>query len=699
MVSRAPRSVRPETGKARHPRGSDNAPSQALARAAEPAHEATSRATPSRRTTAAPSQAQTASLSELAAVAGYFRELLDLLHREAPAADIERSARGIREAALPPELLADLDAGKLTALGVYGMLEQRRRREAELAALFESASDLAALHDLDSVLHAIVRRARMLLGTDVAYMTLQDPAARDTYMRVTSGSVSAYFQQVRLGMGEGLGGLVAEQAAPYATSAYLTDERFLHTEPIDRAVREEGLVAILGVPLLLGTSVIGVLFAADRRTRTFGPAEVSLLTSLAAHAAIAIDAANLLEETRAAVADLNAANEIVKEHSAAVERASQAHHRFTELVLAGGKAENVAQAVSSVLGSDVLLLDEHGSPIAASGTVPEDAMLLRVLAEARAGRRAVHAGGLWAAPASAGSEHLGTVVLRAGPDLPETDRIILERAAMVTALLLLLRRSVAEAEQQLRGDLLTDLLSTPHRDADSLRHRALRLGVDLDQAQVVVVVRTDPTLLTRLRATSAHLAATRHGLAASFEGNTVLLLPGDDPASIASDAASALQAGVGQPVTAASDGTRAHEPSSGPAAIASAYLQASRCADALLALGRGGSAATPEDLGFLGLLLSDRKDVPAFIRSTIGTLIDYDARKRTELIRTVEAYFCAGGNVTRTKDALHVHVNTVTQRLERISRLLGDDWQLGQRALEIRIAVHLHRVGAERWAR
>ena len=58
----------------------------------------------------------------------------------------------------------------------------------------------------------------------------------------------------------------------------------------------------------------------------------------------------------------------------------------------------------------------------------------------------------------------------------------------------------------------------------------------------------------------------------------------------------------------------------------------------------------------------------------------------------------AGGNVTKTKDALHVHVNTVTQRLERVSQVLGEDWQLGQRALEIRIAVYLQRIGAERWA-
>ncbi|WP_346656895.1 GAF domain-containing protein [Streptomyces sp. F001] len=84
-------------------------------------------------------------------------------------------------------------------------------------------------------------------------------------MRVTEGSVAARFQQLRLGMGEGLGGLVAQTARPYVTDDYFKDDRFQHTATIDAGVRDEGLVAILGVPLMLGHHVIGVLFAADRR--------------------------------------------------------------------------------------------------------------------------------------------------------------------------------------------------------------------------------------------------------------------------------------------------------------------------------------------------------------------------------------------------------------------------------------------------
>jgi DNA-binding PucR family transcriptional regulator len=39
-------------------------------------------------------------------------------------------------------------------------------------------------------------------------------------------------------------------------------------------------------------------------------------------------------------------------------------------------------------------------------------------------------------------------------------------------------------------------------------------------------------------------------------------------------------------------------------------------------------------------------------------------------------------------------VNTVAQRLERVGRLLGDDWQSPARVLEIQLALRLHRLSA-----
>ncbi|MFC9701175.1 helix-turn-helix domain-containing protein [Streptomyces sp. NPDC056943] len=617
---------------------------------------------------------------------------LELLARGAATEAYDRPVLLARASGAGPEALAELEEAKLLALRVRAELEGRRRREAELSALFATAHDLAGLRDLDAVLRAIVQRARSLLGTEVAYLSLNDQSAGDTYMRVTEGSVSARFQQLRLGMGEGLGGLVAQTARPYVTDDYFDDARFQHTRTIDTAVRDEGLVAILGVPLSLGSQVIGVLFAADRRARVFEREQVALLGSFAAHAAVAIDTANLLAETRSALAELERANDIIREHSGVIERASEVHDRLSELVLHGGGVHDVADAVSEVLGGAVEFTE------ADAGSVR------------RGEGHAVREGDDWVAAVSAGGETLGALVLHGRPDLDPVDQRTLERAALVTSLLLLARRSAGEAEQRVRGELLDDLLDAPDRDRRLLRERAARLRTDSDAPHVVLAARIDRADGTadtdtgrresadrrRLGAAASHLAATRRGLASARDGGTVLLLPlgpGESAADLARQTARHLGGTLREPVTVgASAPVRA--PLDHPDQVAVAYEEARRCLDALRLLHRSGEGAAAEDLGFLGLLLADSRDIDGFVDRTVGQVVAYDRRRGTDLVRTLDAYFASGMSPARTKDELHVHVNTVAQRLERVGRLLGPDWQSPARALEIQLALRLHALAA-----
>ncbi|MER6946329.1 GAF domain-containing protein [Nonomuraea sp. NPDC000554] len=613
------------------------------------------------------------------------RRFLELLAREASAVEFEGPIIQARAEGADPATIEELEKAKVEALQVRALLKRRARREAELSALYDTAGDLAALRDLDAVLEAIVHRARQLLATDTAYLTLHDPARGDTYMQVTDGSISAKFRALRLAMGAGLGGLVAQTATPYSTADYFADARFRHKSHIDEAVEEEGLVAILGVPLRLGQRVIGVLFAANRSARPFHQEEVSLLASLAAHASVAIDNARLLQETRNALEELSAAHRTAREHGDAVERAALAHDRMTSLVLRGGGIEDVAAVVTDVLGGSLAVLDDLGRPINGplSGSVGElDTGVFEAAQASRALGRTVRRADLLIASVDVGGEPLCTLILRSD----DADERILERAALVCALLLLFRRSVAEAEGRVRGELLDDLISRP--GSPGLADRARRLGVDLSAPHVVVVARHDGQ---RERAAfwASSQAALRHGLAAARAGEVVLLLPGQDAGAVARRVAADLTASLHSPATAGASRAAGN----GAIGVGTAYLEARRCAEALSALGRAGDGASASELGFVGLLIGDGRDVTGFVTSVLGPVIDYDARRGTALAGTLTAYFGSGGSPSRTAEAMHIHVNTVTQRLDRVGKLLGDGWLEPERALEIQLALRLHRLG------
>lgn len=608
--------------------------------------------------------------------------LLVLLAREAPACELTR----LLELCDTPGLARAV----ASALEVRALLDGRERRESQLAALYASASDLSALHDLEQVLQAIVRRARSLLGSDAAYLTLTDEQRGATYMRVTEGIRTQAFKEVLLPFGSGLGGLVAETVQPYSTADYAADARFSHV--IDETVSGEGLVAILGVPLRLGDRAIGVLYAANRRERPFSPDEVALLLSLADHAAVAIETASLFEELKTALADLQRASDVISAHSEAVERAAAEHERLSAVLLNGGGLAEVAAAVVDVLGGSLLVVDPTGRLLVSAGPDLPDAAAVADAALPRSrGRRArtsrTEAGApVVVAPVFAGGDVLGAVV-SVGRDLDDAEVRILERATVVTALLLLQERSIAEAEHRLRGELFDDLFAVPQRDLEGLHRRALHLGLDLTTPCVVVVVRVADEARTSTAWRAARAAHGPAGTSGQHRGDLVLLVSAADATATGRRIAAQIGDAVGGPVTVGVAG-----PGAGADELAELYREASRYCDVLVSLGRAGEVAGRDELGVYGLLLSaaGQAELDRFVARTVGPLLEYDRERGSELVRTLLAFYGAGGSLTRTAQELFVHVNTLYQRLERITQLLGEGWRSGDGALQVHLALQLH---------
>ncbi|MGY1664030.1 helix-turn-helix domain-containing protein [Geodermatophilus sp. SYSU D00705] len=628
--------------------------------------------------------------------------LLHLLAEEAPAEAFDRLSRSVLDATAP----ADRDLA-LTALARAGrvreLLAHRKRREKETQALYESARDLASLRDGEQVLEAIVHRTRQLLGTDAAYLALVDEDTGEVYMRLTLGTVTTRIESVRQRPGQGIGGRIIRTGRPYATANYQADRSLDRDPSVADAVVEDGIVGIIGAPLRVGGDVVGALFGANRYERSFEPSEVALLSSLADHAAIVIENVRLFERAERTAEELRTANAQQRVQGQALERGTSAHGQLMRTVLRRADLAELLDAIGAILEGEVAFVDPNGQVVAttrAGGRSPA-ADLVAVGPDAPATARPGGArrldgpadaeGESWAVPVQAGPDSFGHLVFRAAEPLLEADVRVLERSAQTAALLLLMERQAAAAEQHVRGEVIADLLAEREPRWDSFTRRAKRAsGIDFDVPHTVLVLTAGGVPRRRLLRATADYAATRRGLASEHAGKVVLLLPGVDEATVGRTVKPQLDRMTGGQVTCGVAG-----PATSAAAVRELHRSADRCHRLLLALGREGQAAGVEDLGVIGLVLSgtSREQLEQVLAETLGPVVRYDEEHGTPLVETLSVFFAAGQNPRAAARSLRVHPNTVYQRLERVDVVLGHrTWREPQGALTMQMALQLHRV-------
>ncbi|MFE1314998.1 helix-turn-helix domain-containing protein [Streptomyces sp. NPDC058755] len=615
--------------------------------------------------------------------------LLELLALEAPAQHFERPTGTGSDDWMSTESQALLSRARTLALDIHGLFARRQQRESALAALVDTARELTLPYDVDALLRVIARRARLLLDFDMSWITLRDATDGRTRVRVSDGHASSLAPGFVIPAHGGIGNAAADRSAPFWTPDYLTDKRFPHSTPTDEVAIREGLHGLMAVPLKEGSDTFGALYGAARSVRHFTPDEITLMSSLGDLASLAIKKARLLARTRSELNELELDVSRALDSSSAAHRLGDIHTQLIDMVLSGEGLGKVTAHAAAELGGRLMVRDATGRTLVATGEFPglDETELFQRTLDAHAELTAIRsAAGLWLCPATAGREVLGTLIL--APDEPVTDyRLQLLRAtAQSIAVLLQMEAGAETSPDGGRSRLLQDLIADSPRAPEQLAVHARRLGVALDDPHVVLIARPDGGASGRALVWASAYAHRMAGLQTIMDDCLVLLVPGTDSGDAGRAVTAELSTVTGRRVTVGSAGPVAH-----PGSVRGTYQEARRCLEALTALGTDGGSASAQELGFLGLLLADSPDIPAFVQTTIGPVIAYDVRHCTDLVHTLEAYFASGGSPRRAAEALHVHPNTVSRRLERIADLLGPAWQEPMRALEVQLALRLQR--------
>lgn len=206
----------------------------------------------------------------------------------------------------------------------------------------------------------------------------------------------------------------------------------------------------------------------------------------------------------------------------------------------------------------------------------------------------------------------------------------------------------------------------------------------------IILVKLDDAPAMQVNHAIRSVLTARDTIFAIFDGSLVIVTCTPDPCRLANIVWERLGASFGRKFSIVISG-----PICSPSGVPASYQALGRCLNLMLGIGQQGRVVFEKSLSIYALLFNDQDGdaIDLFVRSTIGVLIDYDARRGSQLSATLLTFFDNGRSLQKTADQLGIHVNTVRQRLDTITQLSGD-WDHPSRVLEVHIALRLHTVSS-----
>jgi sugar diacid utilization regulator len=350
-------------------------------------------------------------------------------------------------------------------------------------------------------------------------------------------------------------------------------------------------------------------------------------------------------------------------------------------VESGAGLPEVARATGRALCASVVVVDASGSVLAVACASPADEQA--VLAEGQVLELRV------------ADATVGELRYRARSDLP--DAALVRMVGTLIGLEVERARVPERASEAAVAGFLHDMLDRRVTDRENIVARGHELGIDLAQGASVVVARAHPQnpeegdwrarVLAvvergaRGRAAGGVLAAAidwtmRDGRArpGNHDGEIVIVVPGPEHAQ-ARRVAEAVLRELESNLHSFHLAVAISRPAADPADVHRAGAEALLAAN--VAEAQHTTLLAFEETGAYRLLLPAMSEDPAelqrFHDETVAPLTAYDEQYDTELVRTLESFLDADGNVAKTSEKLYTHRHTIRYRLERVRDLTGLD--------------------------
>ena len=257
------------------------------------------------------------------------------------------------KASVPRQVVSRLRSGETAAQARIAELEAALARETRFGrALREVGLALGAVGDLDPLLELILTKVTEALEADRATLYLRDEATNELLSQIVQGDE---VRTIRLKVGQGIAGQVAETGRPLRIDEAYDDPRFSPEWDVLTGYRTR---TILAAPMKNHEGrTIGVVQVLNKRSGTFSEVDGVILAALATQAAVSIDNSMLFISVR-------------QKNQELLDIQEKLEHRVRDLKLlfelesSMGRASTLDEILLAVLGEATRSCEARGAAVA-----------------------------------------------------------------------------------------------------------------------------------------------------------------------------------------------------------------------------------------------------------------------------------------------------------------------------------------------
>lgn len=562
--------------------------------------------------------------------------------------------------------------------------------------MMESIRDISVLEDLDDLLKKILENALSVIpAADMGVLWMYEPSLDALFPKAWTGGPSEEIRKMRMKVGEGIIGKTFKDNKSFiltnieeiiSESSNISSDNLFH---LYNSVQFDDLKSIISVPIQVEESTLCVLIVYQN-----GPYPLltkddqQLLESFSDQVSIVLRNSRLYQNLK-------------KQNDLLIQR-DTIHNTLIKLSLQSKGLQKIANEIKKMINHPLMIVDLTDNQLYSSPTpwkweLPSEMIKINTKLQTQSFfTESFNSQSLYIHPIIAIDVPIGIMAVEMEKDdLFPLNKMIIEQASSVIALEIIRKQTLVDSYYQKTNDLFNDFIQC--REYNLIRKKAIELRIDHHSYYMAIVIHIHP------HADFHFLNMQMHKLIAQIKkhlgiyvsivfgyGNKVTLVCQFNNYADQDYVKKKLELIHSNWINVHEESLKIGIGTCYPSMdnIAKSYSEADKALSFLISR-QLKSIVNYQDIGINHLFIHQPiDDLNSFVNEVFNPL-QSDKDGTLDLEQTLLAYMENDRQATQTAKLLHIHVNTLYQRLKRIEEKLQISFSNPEDILKIQLACYL----------